>query len=128
MNSQINNYNLNAIQVNKTAEASASRYFNNYFDANFTITSDIDAAVISYFETVTSNKESAKIIASAVIYTAYTQGIDTMTILDQFTRLPAGELNQYLTMFLNMQRVGTSFLGVSSQPTANKYVARAVIP
>ena len=128
MSNQLNNYNLGAIQVSNNNSTSAAKYFNNYFDPSFTVAPNVDAAIISYFETVTENKESAKVIASAVIYTAYTQGADPMTILGQFTSLQTGELNQYLTMFLNLQRVGTSFLGLSTQPITNKYVARSVIP
>lgn len=128
MSNQSINYNLDAIKLTTNASTSATTYFNNYFLPTFTVAPNVDAAVISYFESVTENKESAKVLASAVIYTAHTQGIDPMSILGQFTNLPTGELTQYLTMFLNMQRVGTSFLGLSTQPLANKYVSRAVLP
>ena len=128
MSAEQNNYNLNPIDTARNESTSTNKYFNNFFDPTFTVDPNIDAAVISYFETVSENKESAKLLASAVIYTSYTRGINPMTVLSEFATLQPGELNQYLTMFLNLQRVGTSFLGLTTQPITNKYVARAVLP
>ena len=128
MSTQQNNYNLGAIQLSSNKSTDPNKYFNNFFSPTFKVDSNVDAAVISYFESVTDNKESAKILASTVIYTAYTRNIDPMAVLKEFTSLPKGELNQYLTMFLNLQRVGTSFLGTSNQPISNKYVHRAILP
>lgn len=127
MSTQNNNYNLGSIDVSSNTDTKTTEYFNNFFDPKFTVDPNIDAAVISYFESVSDNKESAKVLASAVIYTSYTRGINPMSVLKEFTNLQTGELNQYLTMFLNLQRVGTSFLGLTTQPIANKYVARAVL-
>ena len=88
----------------------------------------MDAAVVAYFEQVTDNKESARALASAVIYTAIKQGINPMSALDEFRRIPVGELNAYTALFLNFERVGTSFLGLKNQPAQNKYVTRAILP
>lgn len=37
------------------------------------------------------------------------------------------DLNSYLTMFLNLNRVNTSLLGISNQPQTNKYIRRAIL-
>ena len=128
MTTQSNIYNVEPIQLTANPSTQQVRYFNNFFDKTFQVSPNVDAAVLSYFEAVTENRESAKILASAVIYTSYTRGVDPMSILTEFTKLPPGEINSYLTMFLNLQRVGTSFLGLTTKPTVNKYVARAVLP
>ena len=128
MSDQTNNYNVNPIQLTTNQDTPQARYFNNFFTEAFQVSPNVDAAVLSYFEAVTENRESAKILASAVIYTSYTRGVDPMSILTEFTRLPPGEINSYLTMFLNLQRVGTSYLGLTAKPVANKYVSRAVLP
>ena len=128
MSVQTNNYNVTPIQITTNKDTPQARYFNNFFTEAFQVSSNVDAAVLSYFESVTENRESAKILASAVIYTSYTRGVDPMSILTEFTRLPPGEVNSYLTIFLNLQRVGTSYLGLTTAPVVNKYVSRAVIP
>lgn len=112
-----------------SVNASESKnYFNNYFLNLGTVSSDRDEAVLGYFEKYTKgNKAAAEALASAVIYTAIAQNMDPMSILDQFIRMPVGQLNAYLTMFLNLNRIGTSFLGVNNQPIVNKYIKRAIM-
>lgn len=39
----------------------------------------------------------------------------------------SNDLNSYLTMFLNLNRVNTSLLGISNQPQTNKYIKRAIL-
>ena len=123
-----NEYNLSTIDMTTNSSTSSSAYFNNFFGPSFTVAPDVDAAVISYFETVADNKDAAKILASAVLYTAKTRGANAMAVLQEFMALPKGELNAYLTLFLNLQRVGTSLLGITTQPVTNKYVARMILP
>jgi hypothetical protein len=120
-----NNYNLSPINA---GNPESSNYFNNYFNTTFNVSSNIDAAILSYFDSVTDNRASAKALASAVIYTSKTQGMDPMATLQEFTKLPRGQLDAYLTMFLNVQRIGTSYLGITNQPITNKYVNRAILP
>lgn len=38
-----------------------------------------------------------------------------------------GELDAYLTMFLNLNRVGTSLLGLSNSPQTSSYIQRAIL-
>lgn len=37
------------------------------------------------------------------------------------------ELDAYLTMFLNLNRVGTSLLGISNSPQVSPYISRAIL-
>ena len=120
-----NNTNLNQVSLDKT---NPNNYWNNFFKPDLTVSPGVDAAIISYFERVAENRTAAKALASAVIYTAQEQKLDPMSVLDEFTKVPRGELTSYLTLFLNMQRVGTSYLGTSNQPPINKYVQRAILP
>lgn len=121
-------YNLSNIDLSVNMNTNPNKYFNNYFGPTFAVSQNIDDAIVSYFEEVCDNKESAKIMASAVMYTSYTQKINPMQTLQEFTKLPKGELNNYLTMFLNLQRVGTSYLGITNQPLSNKYIDRSILP
>jgi hypothetical protein len=84
--------------------------------------------VVAYFETQTGgDKTAAQLLASAVVATSIAQGADPMTTLQQFATVPAGELNLFLVTFLNLNRVGTSYLGVNNQPIVNKYIQRAIL-
>jgi hypothetical protein len=110
------------------ASDTTQQYFNNIFLRPSTVTNNQDAAIIGFFEKQTNgNKLAAQSLASAVIYTALAQNTDPMNILSQFANLPDGQLNPYLTMFLNLNRVGTSFLGINNQPITNKYIKRAIM-
>jgi hypothetical protein len=118
---QINN--LNNIQRDTT-----TAFFNNFFTPQFVVSQDVDGAIIAYFEKIAANKEAAKALAGSVVYTAKMQNLDPMELLTKFSQLPPGQLNSYLTMFLNLNRVTTSMLGISNAPMTNKYVARTILP
>lgn len=123
-----NAVNTSIVDLSQNNNTSASQYFNNYFVTPSTISSNQNDAVIAYFQKVTNgNTKSAAILASTVIYTAMAQGIDPMSIIQQFQAVPQGELNLYLAMFLNLNRVGTSLVGVNNQATQNKYITRAIL-
>ena len=120
--------NLGAVNLNPLDPRSTEKYFNNFFEIPVEVSSNIDAAIIGYFENITDNKESARALASAVIYTSVKQGLDPMATLAEFQKVPLGDLNDYTAMFLNFDRVGTSYLGITNNPTVNKYVQRAILP
>ena len=115
--------NLNTSDSDKTTS-----YFNNFYTSSFSVSQGVDDSIVSYFEKLTANTASAKSLAGAVIYTAKAQGLDPMEILHQFADLPLGQLNAYLVMFLNQNRVGTSYLGLSNRPAISKYTARTILP
>lgn len=114
--------------IPNTTGTKTTRYFNNYFvSSTGELSIGSNDAIVSYFEKQTGNKDSAKVLSRAVIETALQQNLDPMAVLDDFKKLPSGQLDAYLALFLNMSRVNTSLLGVSNMPRANKYVARTII-
>jgi len=146
----------------KSGQEPTVNFFNNFFKSDLTVTQNVDDAVIGYFQTITGERESARVLASAVLFTALNQGLDPMSVIDELRRLsqanlknqptqitytervstaqdeyakpgPAArpgisELDAYLTMFLNLNRSGTSLLGISNSPQTNKYIQRAILP
>jgi hypothetical protein len=122
----MNTNNLGTIDIN--SRSNASNFFNNLTLPSISVSQNVDDAIIGYFQQVAENKEAAKALASAVILTSVSQGIDPMETLQQFMKMGKAELNGYLTMFLNLNRVGTSYLGISNQPVTGKYVARTILP
>lgn len=117
---QIND--ISNIQTNLT-----TAYFNNYFKPEYIVSQDVGDSILGYFELIAENKESARALAGALIYTAKSQNMDPMVVLHKFAALPKGQMDGYLTMFLNMNRIGTSMLGISNAPMANKYIERTIL-
>jgi hypothetical protein len=120
--------NLKRIDTNAINPPVVDKFFNNYFEFPISVSSNVDAALIAHFEQIADNKESARALASAVMYTAIKQGISPMSALDEFLKIPLGDLNTYTALFLNFERIGTSFLGVKNRPQTSKYVTRAILP
>jgi len=120
--------NLSGINTNASNQPDADKFFNNFFEFPIEVSSNVDAAIIAHFEQITETKESARALASAVIYTAIKLGSNPMKVLDEFKKIPPGDLNTYTALFLNSERIGTSFLGLVSRPVQNKYVTRAILP
>ena len=123
-----NAFNTAAVSLDTNKTTPHDKFFNNYFVTPATITANQNDAIVAYFQKVTNgNIQSAAILASTVIYTAMSQGIDPMSIIQQFQALKPGELNLYLAMFLNLNRVGTSLVGINNTPVQNKYITRAIL-
>lgn len=120
--------NIKAINVNVLDTKDVDSFFNNYFDIPINVSSNVDNAIVAYFEQISENKAGAKSLASAVIYTATKQGMNPMSVLQEFQKLSPGELDVYTAMFLNLERVGTSYLGINNNNTLNKYIARTILP
>lgn len=120
--------NLTGVDTNTINPPAVDKFFNNYFEFPISVSSNVDAAIVAHFEQIADNKESARALASAVVYTAIKQGVDPMTALDEFKRIPLGDLGTYTALFLNFERIGTSFLGLKNRPQQNKYVTRAILP
>jgi hypothetical protein len=118
--------NLSTVNLNNL-NGDGSKFFNNYFDNTISISTAKDDAVVSYFEKVTANKDSALALSSAVIYTARVQNMDVMAVLDEFKKLNQTQLTPYISYFLNLSRIGTSLIGVQNNPARNKYVTRSII-
>lgn len=123
-----NAYNTSQVSLSQNNNTPADKFFNNYFAKPVSMTSNKNDAVVAFFEKQTNgNKQSAAILASTVIYTAMAQGVDPMSIVQQFQALKPGEIDLYLAMFLNLNRVGTSLVGINNQPVQNKYITRAIL-
>jgi hypothetical protein len=118
--------NLSAVNLNNLS-GDGSKFFNNFFNQTISISTAKDDAVVSYFERICDNKESALALSSAVVYTARVQNIDVMAVLDEFKKLSTEQLGPYISYFLNLSRIGTSLIGVQNTPIKNKYVARTII-
>lgn len=106
-----------------------TNYFENFFNnATKGTSSNVNEAIIGYFQSVTGSVESGTTLAGSVLYVALDQGLDPMTLIDDFRKMGPQELNAYLTMVLNLNRVGSSLLGLSNSPQLNAYIQRAVLP
>lgn len=113
--------------LNNTGTNNTTRYFNNYFTPVFTVSSNTNDAILSFFEQQTGSIESAKLLAQAVIDTAQAQREDPLVILNQFQKLPQGQLNSVLALYLNLSRVNTSLLGIKNVPKTNPLVTRTIV-
>lgn len=120
--------NLTGPSYESNENSSTQEFFNNFFRQEFNVSPNVNDAIVSYFEKQADNKEAAQALAASVIFTSLAQSIDPMKTLDQFKDLPPGEMNVFLAMYLNLNRVGSSLLGVRNQPTTNKYVSRTILP
>jgi hypothetical protein len=101
--------NLSAVNLNNLS-GDGSKFFNNFFNQTISISTAKDDAVVSYFERICDNKESALALSSAVVYTARVQNIDVMAVLDEFKKLSTEQLGPYISYFLNLSRIGPSLI------------------
>jgi hypothetical protein len=108
-------------------QQSATKYFNNFFVKDLNISSNVNDSIVAFFDQYTGNQGSAKILATSVILTSLAQNINPMSTLAELKKVGTGELNTYLAMFLNLNRVGTSLLGLNNQPITSNYVKRTII-
>lgn len=118
--------NLSKVSTRTSLESDASKFFNNYLQPNFSISSNLDEATIAFFQSIAQNREAAMILASAVIYTCLAQRLDLASVLDNFRRMNDDDVMKNLAVFLNLNRVGTSLLGLTNSPKAGKYVERMI--
>jgi len=120
--------NLRKTSIPTKLDSSATEFFNNYLQPGFTVSSAVNDTVIGFFERLTDNRASAEIMASAVIYTSMAQKVDPITIIEKMNTLPDSDVASYVTMFLNLNRLGSSYLGTHSGSNTNKYVSRSITP
>ena len=120
--------NISAVDASENSATSAPTFFNNFYQPAFTVSQNVNDTILAYFEKITDGKEAAKIMASTVIYTSLAQGIEPLETLQKFSTMSSDDLNAYIAMFLNLNRVGTSYLGINNRPRTGKYVARMIRP
>ena len=114
--------NLPSSGINQT-----SKFFSNYFVPDYTVSIGTNDAILSWFEQVTGDRESAELLAQTVINTAQLNNEDPMQVLDQFMKLPMGDLNNLLALYLNNSRVSTSMLGTVNTVVPNSRTNRTVL-
>lgn len=102
-------------------------YFNRVFKPDFNASPDQEAAIQTFFEAMTHDKESARLLTTSVIYTALSQNMNPMSVLADFKKVNQGELDLYLATFLNFSRVNSSLLGVLNTPGVNIFVQRSIL-
>ena len=102
-------------------------FFNNYASSLPSVTSNTNDAIVSYFEILTGDPTSAKVLASAVIQTSFQQGLDPLETLNQFKKMKPGDLNAYLVLFLNLNRASTSLLGINNNTQSSPYTVRTIL-
>jgi hypothetical protein len=113
--------------IGSSGTNATTKYFNNYFAGTVDIDQNINDSILSYFEQQTGNAETARILVLAVIETAKVQRENPIDVLNQFQKMPEGELNTFMALYLNTSRVNTSFLGIKTSPNSNQYVTRTII-
>jgi hypothetical protein len=123
----MNNGNLPTQYPSTSQRADTLQYFNNLYDVKYDLATDVNDAIVGYFEEFTGEKKSAAVLASTVIYTALSRGTDPMAILEKFRELPIRELDLYVAAFLNLSRTNTSLLGVKNRPQASFFVQRSIL-
>lgn len=199
----------------QAAVEDTNNYFEQFFKGRTSVSAATNDALVGFFQSFTGNKESGKMLAGTVLYTAAATGTDPLVILDELRRIKSSlqkeikvplpstqfvslynnyqeveenkneyepgkvfyvpsqnvfyeldanrnlqattkykaesvtnprlgnvvlynyfeityelienELNAYLTMFLNLNRVGTSLLGINNTPPVSKYVSRTIL-
>jgi hypothetical protein len=84
-------------------------------------------ALVAFLHNWRGSKLAGDITAANILSIAESQNIDPISIIDEIMKLDASQLNAHLTIFLNLNRVGTSLLGISNTPTTNKYISRAIL-
>jgi hypothetical protein len=105
----------------------ANKYFNNFYAIDFSVGISNDA-IAGYFEQYTGDEIAGRNLAAAVQFTAQSQNLDPMAVLDEFKKLPKGQLDTYLAAFLNANRVPTSMVGFKATKTSNIFIQRAILP
>ena len=108
-------------------QQSSTKYFNNFFLKDINVAADVNDTIVAFFDQYTGNQASAKILATTVILTSLAQNINPMSTLTELKKVGYGELNSYLAMFLNLNRIGTSLLGLTNQPITSNYIKRTIM-
>ena len=110
-----------------SAVQDTNTFFNNLYNIKLELGTNANDAVQTYFQEVTGEIESAKLLAATVMYTALSRGVDPMSMLEKFKKLPRGQLDLYLATFMNLSRVNTSLLGIKNQPQTGYFVQRMIL-
>lgn len=122
-----NNLPSRAAELTVQARKDADKYINNFIRPTLNTTTDVDAAIQSYFETVTDDVQAARLLSTALVLTSLAQNLNPMSVLTDFKKLQPGQLDTYLATFLNLNRVNTSLLGLTNRPQVSVFVQRSIL-
>jgi hypothetical protein len=112
-----------------TVKNKTSDYFDNATLPKGIVNQGTWDALVGFFEDRNKGDvATAQVMATALINSAKIQNLNINEILDSLKRYQSFEVDTYLALILNSTRVPTSMLGVTNQPTTNKFVARTVKP
>lgn len=106
----------------------SDQFLNNFYKPGFTVSGGQNDFVLAFFETITGNSESAKILSSSVIYTAIAQGVDPVIIVEQMRQMSDEDRDKFVSMFLNFNRIGSSQLGIRSPSRYRTHIERLINP
>jgi hypothetical protein len=118
--------NVAAPDLSNPQNADGNKYFNNFYALDFSTGSSNDV-ITAYFEKYTGDLTSGKNLAAAVQYTAKSQNLNPLAVLDEFQKLPKGQLDNYLAAFLNSNRVPTSLIGFKTSNKTSVYIERSIL-
>lgn len=119
--------NLQGPDATSSAGAPANQYFTNLYTIDMSVAAETNDALIGFFGEYTGNANAGKNLAGAVLYTAKAQNLNPMAVLDNFQKLPKGQLDSYILAFLNSTRAPTSWLGIRTAYTTSPYVSRTIL-
>lgn len=85
-----------------------------------------------FYQTFYDSETDSTVIKTITGYKADRVILNSREVVYNYFRISyaqeENELNAYLTMLLNLNRVNTSLLGISNQPHTSKYISRAILP
>lgn len=117
--------------LNKSADQTTD-YFNTLSNTSnsYSTSSNSNDMLVAYCQEWTGSSNSGTLLASIILSIAENQNISVNDILQQLITLNKDKdsINSYITILLNLNRVGTSLLGISNIPYTNSYVQRLILP
>lgn len=112
----------NSLNYNTPTETALT----NIYKPSYNISQSLNGSIVSFFENITGERDSAEILASSVISSAIEKKINPVKLLDRLRNLTVQEQKYYLNYYLNTNRVGTSLLGSKKNAQVNKFVERSI--
>ncbi|HET8688768.1 MAG TPA: hypothetical protein VFM18_19295 [Methanosarcina sp.] len=110
-----------------SAMNNAPQYFNNFYSIPYNVSANANDAIVAFFEEYSQNVQTANSLAAAVLYTAFSQNLNPLSVLSEFKNLPKGQVNEYLAAFLNISRASTSMIGIKKGTTTSPFVSRTIL-
>lgn len=78
------------LPLSSTPADQTQDFFNNFFKGELRVSQNVDDATLGFFETITGERESARTLASVVLYTSLKQGLDPMSFIEELRNLKSG--------------------------------------